>query len=91
MTNQETIVPSNPADQKKLRDGLQEVVNAKIRIASERDYIKESIAELAKKFNVSKRDLNKAATSMFKGNYEEEAAKFEAFSTLYETLMNKQQ
>jgi len=88
---QELILPSNPADRKKILSVMQEVSASYSRIQGERDYVKEAITALSKDFSIPKRTLNKLSKVLHKGNFDEEAGQFEDFSDLYETLISTQQ
>jgi uncharacterized protein YydD (DUF2326 family) len=78
---------SNEADRKKIRDAFFEVSNSYTRIEAERDLIKEIIADLAEKFELPKKTLNKMARTYHKRNFDEEQAKFEEFEALYDEIV----
>ena len=78
---------SNPADQKKLLDVLKECSGAMTRMEGEKDYIKESVAAIAKDLQLPKRLVNKLVKVYHKQNYDEEVATHEQFETLYETVV----
>ena len=82
------ILPSNPADRKKILDAMSEISNSYTRIEGEKEYIKESLDTISKTYNLPKRVLSKLSKVMHKGNFEEEAGNFEDFSELYETLIS---
>jgi len=82
------ILPSNPADRKKILDAMSEISNSYTRIEGEKEYIKEALDTISKTYNLPKRVLSKLSKVMHKGNFEEEAGNFEDFSDLYETLIN---
>lgn len=90
MTNKQDqsgiILPSNPADRKKILDAMQEISNSYTRIEGEKSYVKEAVAALSETYKIPKRVLNKLSKTLHKGNFEEEAGQFEDFSDLYETL-----
>lgn len=88
---QTVILPTNPADRKKIMDAMQEISNAYTRIESEKEYVKESIDDISKTYNLPKKVLNKLSKVLHKGNFEEEAGSFEDFSDLYETLVGTTQ
>ena len=78
---------SNPADQKKLLDVLKECSGAMTRMEGEKDYIKESVAAIAKDLQLPKRLVNKLVKVYHKQNYDEEVATHEQFESLYETIV----
>lgn len=79
---------SNPADRKKVADALNEISNAMYRIAGEKDYIRETINDLAKEYEVSKKILNRMARIHYKQSFSETVAEDEEFEILYENVMN---
>ncbi len=87
MADSNIILPSNPADRKKIMDAMSEISNAYTRIDSEKEYVKDALDTLSKTYNLPKRVLSKLSKVMHKGNFEEEAGNFEDFSDLYETLV----
>lgn len=89
MANESTsiILPSNPADRKKILDAMSEISMSYTRIESEKSYVKEALDTISKTYNLPKRVLTKLSKVMHKGNFEEEAGNFEDFSDLYETLL----
>lgn len=91
MSTQQTIIlPTNPADRKKILDVMQEISNAYTRAEGEKSYVKEAIAALSEDFNLPKRTLSKLSKVLHKGNFDEEAGQFEDFSDLYETLISSE-
>lgn len=82
------ILPSNPADRKKIMEQMREISGFYTLIESQKDLVKESIDALSKEFNLPKRALNKLSRVLHKGNFDEEAGKFEEFADLYDTLTN---
>lgn len=87
MADSNIILPSNPADRKKIMDAMSEISNAYTRIESEKEYVKDALDTISKTYNLPKRVLSKLSKVMHKGNFEEEAGNFEDFSDLYETLI----
>ncbi len=47
---QDIVVPSNPADLKKLKDGIEEITNSMTRVDGEKEYQKEAIEELSEQY-----------------------------------------
>lgn len=82
------ILPTNPADRKKILDEMQEISNAYTRIEGESNFVKDAIDSLSKTYSLPKPMLNKLSKVLHKGNFDEEAGKFEDFSDLYDTLIN---
>jgi hypothetical protein len=78
---------SNPEDQKKLLDVLKECSGAMTRMEGEKDYIKESVAAIAKDLQLPKRLVSKLVKVYHKQNFDEEVATHEQFESLYETIV----
>jgi len=80
-------LPSNPNDRQKLKIAIGEITNCLLRIDSEREAMKEIIADASTKYGVDKKMIRKIATTMYKHNYADVQAENEEFETLYETLV----
>lgn len=78
---------SNPADRQKIKKMLGEVSDSLTRIAAERDLIKETITEMSKEFNLSKRHLNKMAKVYHKQNFTREQEEHSEFEDLYVSIV----
>ena len=85
--SKEIIIPSSPTDQKKLYDGVQEIVNSMIRASSETEYQREALAELSEAFGIDKKHIRRMAVDTFKDAFDKKAKEFDDYSTLYETIM----
>ena len=70
MADSNIILPSNPADRKKIMDAMSEISNAYTRIDSEKEYVKDALDTLSKTYNLPKRVLSKLSKVMHKGNFE---------------------
>lgn len=80
-------LPSNPNDRQKLKMAIGEITNCLLRMDSERDAMKEIIADASKKYEVDKKMIRKIATTMYKSNYADVQAENEEFELMYETLV----
>lgn len=78
---------TNDADKKKLLDCLRECSASMTRMEGESDYIKESVATVAKNLQLPKKLVTKMVKVYHKQNYDEEVATHEQFETLYETIV----
>jgi hypothetical protein len=78
---------SNPADREKLLKVIREVSDSMARSQSEKDYIREAIADISKQLQLPKKIVAKMAKVYFKQNYDEEVAVQDQFETLYETIV----
>ena len=57
------------------------------RMEGEKDYIKESVASIAKDLQLPKRLVSKMVKVYHKQNFDEEVATHEQFESLYETIV----
>jgi hypothetical protein len=78
---------SNPADRDKLLKIIRECSDSMLRAQSEKDYIKEAIADISKELTVPKKLVAKMVKVYYKQNYDEEVATHDQFETLYETVV----
>lgn len=87
-----SVIVSNPADQKVIRDAMQEISNAKSRITAERKLIKEIVVDLSDKFNdlISKKEFNRMAKTYHADSLSEEIDSMESFEVLYRNVMGIQ-
>lgn len=80
------VLPSSPADRKKLVGRMNELVVALTRIKSEQEHKKEVIAAIHEEFDVPKKLITKAASTLFNESYQKVAAENEDFELLMDTL-----
>ena len=80
-------LPSSPNDRQKLKLAIVEITNCLLRMDSERDAMKEIIAEASSKYGVDKKMVRKIATTMYKHNYSDVQQENEDFELMYETLI----
>jgi hypothetical protein len=78
---------SSEADREKLLKVLRECSGSMTRMEGEKDYIRESVAEISKQLQLPKRLVNRMVKVYHKQNYDEEVATHEQFETLYETVV----
>jgi len=82
------IIPTSPADRKKIRDAMTEISNAFARIEGERSYVKEAVDVLSEDFDLPKKYLRKVATAYHKQNIAETSETMSDVETLYDALYN---
>lgn len=88
MTQQQTIVlPTNPADRKAIMDAIIELDGSMTRMDAERDYIKETIKDLADKHQLPKKLLSKFARDYHKQQFRESIGTNEDYEALVATLI----
>jgi len=84
----QVVVPSNPADQKKILEAVKEADESLLRIESERDQIKAIVESLSEDFpDLNKKYIRKMIKTYHKQNLETEVAEMEDFTTLYEAIV----
>jgi len=74
-------------DKEKLYKIIKECSDSMARIDGEQDFIRESIAETAKKMELPKKLVSRLVKVYHKQNYDEEVAVHEQFETLYESVV----
>lgn len=79
-------IPSNPADQKKIRDALQEISHSLTRTEAERDLIKDIIKTTCDQFELDKKIFRKMAKVYHRSNFTEEVAEHSEFEVMYQTI-----
>jgi hypothetical protein len=79
-------IPSNPADRKKIQASMQEISDSLYRVAAEREFIKEAIADTCDKFELDKKIFRKMVKVYHNSNFSEEVAEHEQFEVMYETI-----
>ena len=82
-----TLIVSSPVDKKKIKDALFEISNSYTRIDAEKELIKDIVEDLADKFELPKKHINKIARAYHKQNYNEQVTDSEEFQHLYESLL----
>jgi hypothetical protein len=79
-------LPSSPEDRKKILASVQEISNSLTRIESERDLIKEILADVQDKFALPKKYTRKVAKIYHKQNFSEVQQEQEELEAIYETV-----
>jgi archaellum component FlaC len=80
------ILPSSPEDRKKIMNAVQEISNSLSRIESERDLIKEILADVEDKFELPKKYTRKVAKIYHKQNISQIQQEQEDLVSIYETV-----
>ena len=84
--HQGLVLPSSPADRKRLADAMNELVVAYTRIKSEQDHKKDIINNLHEDFDIPKKLITKAASTLFNETYQKVAAENEDFELFMDTI-----
>ena len=84
------IIPSDPTSRKEIEAAIKEISNAKLRIESEQEYIKDTISKIHEKHGLPKPLINKVAIAYHKQTLQETLAATDDLEALYETLFNSE-
>ena len=84
------VMPSSPSDRKAIMDCMQEISFSKSRAEAERDFQKEALNDLSKKFQIPKKLLARFAKAYHKSNYAEELETDSDFELLVDTLTKQE-
>ena len=82
------IIPSSPADVKRIKDCIIEITNAMTLMDAQRDFIKEAIISCCEDVDVDKKHLRKMAKIYHKQNLAEIVGELEDVEALYEGVMS---
>jgi len=74
------------SDKKDINQVMTDITDAMIRIASEKEFVKEAIVAMAEKYEIDKKSLKKVATILYKQNIAEVNAATSDVQDLYEDL-----
>jgi cyclopropane fatty-acyl-phospholipid synthase-like methyltransferase len=80
------MMPSNPADLKKIDTALQTISDSKTRIEAEQEHIKEVVEAIFDDFQLPKKLIRQLAKVWHMRNYAEEVTQQEDFQEAYEAL-----
>ncbi len=80
------VIPSTPADRKRLKDAMQEISNSYLRQEAEREFVKEAIISLEEDIGIPKKYLGKMARIYHKQNVSEIVSEIEEIEALLEVM-----
>lgn len=80
------ILPSNPADRRKIKDAVYEVVAVMGEIKDKQSYIKDVKTEMKEKFQIPPKVFAKMAKTYKEANIDDVRAENETFTTMFEQL-----
>lgn len=80
------VLPSTPADRKRLKDAMQEISNSYLRQEAEREFVKEAIISLEEDIGIPKKYLGKMARIYHKQNVSEIVSEIEEIEALLEVI-----
>lgn len=82
------VIPSSPADQLRLSQMINEVVNSMTRSKAESEHKTQTIKTISEEFNIPKKFISAAAKIMYKQNMDEVEAIHEDLSQLVNVISN---
>lgn len=78
---------SNPEDRQKLLKVIKDCSDSITRAKSEKDFVREAVADISEELKVPKRLVNRMVKVYHKQNFDEEVAVQDQFETLYQTVV----
>lgn len=82
------IIPSSPADIKRIKDCIIEISNAMTLIQAQKDFIKEAVELCCEDVEIDKKYLKKMSNIYYKQNLAEILGEIEDLETLYDGIMS---
>lgn len=79
-------IPNDPEKRKAIKKVLDELSGSLTRIEGERDFIKETIANICEEMELNKKTFRKMVKTYHKQNFSKEVADNEEFERMYETI-----
>ena len=80
------IIPSSPADLKKIDDAINEMVSSKTRAKAETDLQNEIIDKLHTEFKISKTWIRNAASDRYAGTFHQKVQAQDEYEIFYEKV-----
>jgi septation ring formation regulator EzrA len=87
MSNVEVVIPSSAEDRKIIKDVMKLVSESYSRIEGEKSHIKAEIDNLAEKYKIPKKFLNKLARTYHRQNFKDILDEQDDFTALYESVL----
>lgn len=81
-----SIIPSSPADLKKISDAIDEMVNSKTRAKAESDLQTEIVNKLYDEFKISKAWIRDAAADRYANTFDARVQKQDEYEIFYEKV-----
>ena len=85
-TEPNIILPSSPADLKKIKDALNQAVLCEVRMDAERAAKKDIIQMIHDEYELPKRIVSRMVKTMHKHNFSEVASEMDDFVAAYEKI-----
>lgn len=80
------VVPSSPADLKRLKDAMIEGSNSLVRIDSEKELLKDIIEVVSEELDLPKSMVSALIRHYHKSSFDEKATEFSDFTELWEAV-----
>jgi hypothetical protein len=80
------VIPTNPKDLERMSRLIQDATDCMMRIAAEKEAIKDIVELIHEDFELPKKYANKIIRTKFKGDFDKSETEFEDFVELYEAL-----
>ena len=84
------ILPSSPADRKRIKDCMDEISSSFLRVEAERDFVKEALASLEDDVGIPKKYLSKMARIYHKQNLSEIVSEIEEIEALIDIVSQQE-
>jgi uncharacterized membrane protein YgaE (UPF0421/DUF939 family) len=81
------IIPSSPEDRKLVLNALKEISNSYTRSEAEKDFVKETINELADNVEIEKKHIRQLAQIYHRQNLSEVRDRVDTIEALYEAIV----
>ena len=86
-TTKTLVVPSNPADLKKIKEAVQEACDCLLRADAEKEQVKAIVEDLVEAFpDINAKFVKRMISDRHRANFEKKAAENDDYATLYETV-----
>lgn len=89
MTDTNITLPSSPADREKIRQQINEGVNCHIKIADQREALKDIVNVIHSDFGLPKKLITRLIKTHYKRDKDEQIAATEEFELVYETILER--
>jgi hypothetical protein len=81
------IIPSNPADQKKIKDAVKEAADSLLRIDSEKEQIKTIVDLICEEHELPKSFVSRMIKTYHRSEFDKKVQEDDDFRALYETII----
>lgn len=82
------VIPSNPAELKTIKNAIGEATDCLVRIDTEKEAMKDIVDDLAEKYELPKKFINKMIRTRHRASFDKETSEQEDFMELYSKVAN---